>query len=331
MRAFVTGASGFLGGKLVRALAARGDEVIALARSDRAEAAVTAAGAARAVRGDLESVEATTEGMRGCDAVFHCAAKVEEWGPSAEFDRINVEGTSNVLRAARDAGVSVVVHVSTEAVLASKRHPIVQADETAPYPDDFVGEYPRTKALAEVRVREAATAGQRAVIVRPRFIWGHGDTTLIPKLVEMVRRGRFAWIGGGRFLTSTCHVDNVVEGMLVAAERGGAGEAYFLTDGPPVEMRDFMGELIRTQGVDPGDRELSRGLAWTIASASELAWRGLRLRGEPPVTRMGIRLGGDEVTVVDDKARRELGYRGARTREEGMAELRRELSSMPSV
>ena len=331
MRAFVTGGSGFLGAKLLRALAARGDEAIALARSERADAAVTAAGATRAVRGDLESVDAMAAGMRGCDAVFHCAAKVEEWGPPAEFDRINVDGTANVLRAAREAGAGVVVHVSTEAVLAGKRHAIVRADETAPYPDDFVGEYPRTKALAEVRVREAAAAGQRALIVRPRFIWGHGDTTLIPKLVEMVRRRRWAWIAGGRYLTSTCHVDNVVEGMVLAAERGRAGEAYFLTDGPPVEMREFMSELIRTQGVDPGDRELSRGVAWAVASACELAWRGLRLRGDPPVTRMGIRLAGDEVTVVDDKARRELGYRGARTREEGMAELRRELSSMPPV
>lgn len=321
-RAFVTGGSGFLGSRLIEILVERGVAVVALARSPRAEEAVRRAGAETVVHGDLDDAAALEHGMRGCDVAFHSAAKVEEWGEPEDFERINVQGTARTLRAARVAGVSRFVHVSTEAVLAGRSAPIVQADETWPYPSDFVGEYPRTKALAEERVRAAAREGLHATIARPRFIWGKGDTTLLPSLIERIRRKQFAWIAGGRFLTSTCHVDNVVEGMILCAERGRAGEAYFLTDGSPVEFRTFVGDMLRTQGVEPPSRELPRAVAWALAASTEATWRTLRLGGTPPVTRTAVRLGGDEVTVRDDKARRELGYVGRKTIQRGLDELR---------
>jgi len=152
--------------------------------------------------------------------------------------------------------------------------------------------------------------------VRPRFIWGAGDTNLLPKIVEVVRRKRFAWIGGGHYLTSTCHVRNVVEGTLLAAERGKPGEIYFLTDGAPVEFRDFMTRLLATQGVDASRvRDVPLWLARLVAGAT--GWMK-----HPPVTRTALALVGHEVTVDDAKARRELGYRGAVTIDAGLAEMR---------
>src|SRR5215213_9017454 len=112
--AFVTGGSGFIGGKLIERLRGEGLEIRALARSDASAEAVAAAGA-EPVRGDLDSVEALREGTRGCDYVFHAAAKVEDWGEPAEFERINVQGTRNVLEASAAAGVRRFVHVGTEA------------------------------------------------------------------------------------------------------------------------------------------------------------------------------------------------------------------------
>src|SRR6185437_7199560 len=112
--------------------------------------------------------------------------------------------------------------------------PIVNADEARPRAVKPAGLYPLTKGLAEAAVIAAITAGGlETVVVRPRFIWGKGDTSLLPELTETVKRGRFGWIGGGRHLTSTCHVRNVIEGALLAAERGKPGEIYFLTDGEP--------------------------------------------------------------------------------------------------
>jgi len=312
-RAFVTGGSGFVGGRVIRQLRARGVEVAALARSAASASAVESLGAT-AVRGDLDDRAAMQAGMTGTDVVVHAAAYVEEHGPLAEFLRITVTGTENALAAARAAGVARFVHVSTEAVLADGK-PIVGADETRPRTTRPVGPYPLSKGLAEDRVLAGNGAGFATVIVRPRFIWGAGDTNLTPKIVELVKRGRFGWIGGGRYLTSTCHVDNVVEGILLAAERGAPGEIYFLTDGDPVEFRAFLTQLLATLGVDPGDRSVPRWLARVVAALTGWMKR-------PPVTRTAIALVGQEVTVVDAKARRELGYVGKVSREQGLAEMR---------
>lgn len=312
--AYVTGGSGFLGKRLLAALVARGVKVTAMARSDAAAATVTALGATPA-RGDLGDRDAMTQAMRGCDTVFHAAAHVEQHGPLETFLAINVTGTENALAAARAAGVVRFVHVGTEAVLADGK-PIVRADEQRPRAARPAGPYPLTKGLAEAAVVAASRDGLETVVIRPRFIWGKGDTTLLPEITGAVKRGRFGWLGGGRYLTSTCHVDNVVEGALLAAERGKPGESYFLTDGAPVEFRDFMTRLLATQGVDASRvRDVPLWLARIVAGAT--GWMK-----HPPVTRTALALVGHEVTVDDAKARRELGYQGAVTIDAGLAQMR---------
>lgn len=319
MKVFITGGSGFVGRNLIAVLIARGDQVVALARSLSAMQTVRELGA-EPLAGDLVDVAAMTAGMSGAGLVIHCAAKVEDWGDPAEFQRVNVEGTTHVLEAARAAGVRRVVHVSTEAVLADGS-PIHNADETRPRARKPIGLYPLSKGAAEAVALAGSRDGLEVVVVRPRFIWGKGDTAILPKIVEVMRKGQFAWIGGGHYRTSTCHVRNVCEGALLAAEKGRPGEIYFLTDGEPVEFRAFISRMAATQGVDTGSRSLPYGLVYALAWLSELAWRLLPLRGRPMVSRTAIILTGTEVTVNDAKARRELGYRGLVTREAGLAEM----------
>jgi nucleoside-diphosphate-sugar epimerase len=312
-RAFVTGGSGFLGRKLIAALVARGVEVRALSRSEKSDAAVTKAGATP-VRGDLGDTDAMQKGMTGCDVVFHAAAFVEEHGKLSEHMAITVDGTKSALIAARAAGVPRFVHVGTEAVLADG-NPIVQADETRPFPKHPAGPYPLTKGLAEQAVVAANAPGFVTIGIRPRFIWGADDTSLLPKIIGAIKAKKFAWIGGGHYLTSTCHVANVVEGALAAAEKGRGGEVYFLTDGEPVDFREFLTAMLATQGVDPGTKSVPRWVAKTVAALT--SWMA-----KPPVTKQAVALIGGEVTVVDKKARAELGYRGLVTRDEGLAEMR---------
>jgi nucleoside-diphosphate-sugar epimerase len=319
MKAFVTGGSGFLGRNLIAALVARGDTVTALARSLNAMQTVRQLGA-EPQAGDLVDVAAMKAGMAGAEVVFHCAAKVDDWGDPAEFHKVNVEGTTHVIESARAAGVRRLVHVGTEAVLADGT-PIRDADETRPRPPRPIGLYPSSKSQAEAVALAANGQGLEVVVVRPRMIWGKGDTAVLPKILDAMRKGRFAWIGDGRYLTSTCHVRNVCEGILLAAERGGPGEVYFLTDGAPVEFRSFFTAIARYHGVDPGEREIPRGLLYALAASSEFLWRTFRLKGSPPVSRTAILLAGEQVTVNDAKARRELGYQALVTREMGLAEM----------
>ena len=298
---FVTGGSGFVGRNLVRHLKNRGDTVRALARSDKAAEAVKASGA-EPVRGDLEDFRALREGLAGCDVVYHAAAEVSEWGPRERFHQVNVVGTQNLLTAARAT-------------------PIRNVNEGRPLPAKPLPRYPETKGQAEKVVFAANSPQLETVIVRPRLIWGKGDTTLLPQLIQGVKEGRFMWVNGGTFLTSTTHVDNVCEGLMRAADKGRGGQVYFVTDGAPVQFREFLTALFATQGVDPGDKKIPHWLALLFGGLCEWLWETFNLKGNPPATRMAVRLGGEEVTVDDSKARRELGYQGKVSREAGLAAM----------
>jgi nucleoside-diphosphate-sugar epimerase len=318
--AFVTGGSGFVGGALVRRLVAEGWRVRALARSQRSAAALEEAGA-EPVRGDLDAVDAMAEGARDCQVSFHAAATVDQWGPWEEFERVNVIGTRHVIEASRRAGVRRLVHVGTEAALSAGQ-PLVRVDETAPLRPDSKAPYCASKAMAEQKVRDANGDGLETVVVRPRFVWGPGDTTLLPELVKAVKAGRFAWIGRGEYPTSTTHVDNAVEGLVLAAERGRPGEAYFVTDGDPVVFREFVTALLATQGLEAPSRKLPLPLARAGAAACETAWRVLPLRGAPPLTRATIWLSGMEVTIDISKARTDMGYEPVVSIDQGLEGLR---------
>jgi nucleoside-diphosphate-sugar epimerase len=317
--AFVTGGSGFVGGALIERLRSEGWEVRALARSDGAASAVRERGAVP-VAGDLGDEVMLRAAADGADVAFHAAAKVEDWGDPKEFERINVLGTENVIEACRQAGVRRLVHVGTEAALMAGQ-PLVNVDESAPLRPDSPALYSSSKAKAEQRVRDANGNGLETVVVRPRFVWGPGDTTVLPSIVELVRAGRFRWVGGGGQLTATTHIDNTIEGLWLAATKAPAGGVYFVTDGEPVAFREFVSRLMETQGVTPPTGTVPAGVARVAAGASERIWRILRRPGHPPLTRFSVWVSSQECTLDIGRAERELGYRPVKSRAEGLAEL----------
>lgn len=307
--AFVTGGSGFVGGALVARLVRDGWTVRALARSPASEAKVEALGA-RPVHGDLEDRAALNAGAHGCAHVFHAAAHVDgSDGDPEPFERLNVRGTALALAAARDAGVRRFVHVGTEAALL-RGQALVAADERTPLQLSSPVNYARTKARAEAAVIAASEEGVfETVSIRPRFVWGVGDTTLLPGIADQVRAGKFAWIGGGRHRTSTTHVDNTVEGLVLGALRGHPGNAYFVLDDRDVVWREFIGELLRTQDVEPPTRNIPAAL-------------GPLLRRAGKVDTFALWLSTRECTLDDTRARDELGYVPVVSRDEGLASLR---------
>lgn len=316
MRVFVTGGSGFVGGHLIERLVRDGHEVLAMARSPRSAATVEAFGA-RAVEASLGALK--PEHLEGVEVLVHCAAFVEEWGTRAQFFEVNVEGTRNALDVAAAAGVRRFVHVGTEAALFDGAD-LVGIDESRPYPDRHRFLYSESKAAAEALVlRSNGLRGMTTVSIRPRLVWGPRDTSVLPTVTRMARDGSFAWLDGGRHRTSTCHVANLVEALVLALERGEGGRPYFVTDGETRTIRETLSALAKTQGVVLPSRSLPGWLARPLSSLMEGLWS---LVGRtPPMTRFAITMMSRTVTVKDDAARRDLGYRPIVSIAQGLAAM----------
>ena len=319
MNIFITGASGFVGGAFAQYAGAR-HTLAAMSRSEKSDAKILAFGATP-VRSSLDDV--TAEHLRGMDAVIHCAAYVEEWGPWSAYWQANVEGTRRMLEAAKAAGVKRFVHIGTEAALL-RGQDLVNVDETYPLALNSPFPYSRTKAHAEKLVRTAndPANGFETIVVRPRFVWGPGDETLLPVLRRMSEAGQFAWIDGGRHRTSTTYIGNLTYAMELALDAGKSGEAYFVLDGGgPVRFRDFLPKMAKAAGFELKGREVPGWLVRGIAFVSEKAWRILPLSGQPPLTRFGANILSRDCILLDDKARRDMGYAPPFTREDGLKAL----------
>jgi nucleoside-diphosphate-sugar epimerase len=317
MRVFVTGASGFVGAAATKKLVGGGHEVRAMSRSEKSDAAIRAL-SATPVRCDLEDVAAAHVG--DAEIVLHCAAFVEQWGPRDAWKRLNVEGTARVLKAAREAGVKRFIHIGTEAALFHGQH-LRGVDETYPLAPHSPYPYSATKAQAETLVRDANTPGFATIVLRPRFIWGPGDTTLLPTIETMAREGKFMWINGGRAMTSTTHIDNLTHAIELALTQGRGGEAYFILDDGARPMRDMIASMAAARGLVLPERSAPGWFADALGAACESAWRLLPLKGEPPLTRFSAMILSRDAVLKDDKARAEMGYRPVVSVEEGMRRL----------
>lgn len=318
MKAFVTGATGFVGGNLSTKLIARGDEVVALVRSPHRAGELRRLGV-EIVQGDLDSTGVMTEAMKDCDAVFHVAAgyKVGVFEEDCdEMRRANVTGTENVLRAATDAEVDRIVYVSTLGYYGNTKGQVV--DETFERTDkDWLTCYDETKFKAHEVAQRYIDQGAPILIAQPGGIYGPGDTSDLGVLIDRVKKG---WLKvslmpsvGFNFV----HVDDVVDGLLLIHGKGRSGESYNL-GGEITTLGDLIGKVATLAGRRPPTRELPVGLMKKAA----LPWRYLApLMGFPPNLRELIRAS-DGVTywASHDKARRELGY-SPRTLDMGLPDI----------
>lgn len=308
-RAFVTGGSGFVGSRLIERLVQSGWAVTALSRSAGSDVRVRALGGVpvRAALDDLNSLKAA---LGDAEVVFHAAAHFKMWGKRRDFLRVNVDGTRNLLKAAiANPAVRRFIYVSAAAVVMGEPTALREVDEDAPLQTPRWAPYSGTKALAE---REVVAANNtrpafETIILRPPFIWGP-SMPVLDDVIETVVGGRFRFIGGGEQTMSTIHVDNLCHALLLAADQGRPGAAYFVTDGGPRSLRAVFTALLRTRGIEPPDKVIGAPLAWRVGTMLETAWRVLPLSGEPPLTRQMVRLVGWPFEISDGRARRDLGY-----------------------
>jgi len=315
---FITGGSGYVGRNLIRHFVAKGIPVTALARSPRSEQTVAELGATP-FSGDLLGTD-LRRGMAGCDVLIHAAADTDH-GPGTERQqRVNEEGTKAVFSAARSAGIRRAIYLSTESVLADGR-PLVNVDERHPLPRRPAGSYSRSKAAAERCALAYNDEGLEVVAVRPRFVWGRDDTTALPNLIGAVKSGQFAWISGGKYLTTTTHVANLCHGIELAIARGRGGQAYFLGDEEPVRFRDFATALMATQGVSAPEKSVPRALLRLIAGLGDFFHKVFGGKVVAPLTLQSYATSAVSITLNIGKARTELGYVPIMSREAGLAEM----------
>lgn len=314
-RVFITGGSGFVGRNLIRYYRSAGAHVRALTRSQSADERVSQAGGIP-VRGDLLDPDLHLL-MQECDLLIHAAADTAHAYYSDEQWRVNVNGTRHAFAAARKAGIQRAVYVSTESILLTGA-PLRMADETLSVPQKSVGAYSRSKAAGERAALSYATGNFSVTAVRPRFVWGHGDTTALPQLVGAVESGKFAWIGGGDYLTSTTHSENLCQGISRAAEFGRTGEAYFITDGNPRVFREFVSALLATQGIVAPSKNVPRPVVRLFARAGDGLYRLSRGKIQSPLNMQVFATSAVEVSLDITKARSELGYEPLVSLEQGL-------------
>ncbi len=322
MNVLVTGGGGFLGGYIVTGLLERGWEVAVFGRSARPDLEKKGV---RIFRGDLSDPEQVLEACKGFEAVFHVAAQTGVWGGWESFYRPNVDGTQNVINACREQGVRNLVYTSTPSVVFTGEA-LRAADETQPYGDNWLCNYAHTKSIAEHEVLEADDPdGLRTVALRPHLIWGVGDPHLVPRIIEQAKKGRLRIVGDGDNLVDITHVANAASAHLLALdalERGvGSGKAYFISQGEPVRLWDWINDLLGRLGIPQVDNKISLNKAYAAGAVLEGIWKVLHLKGEPPITRfVAVELAKDHYFNIE-AARRDLGYEPTVSTEAGLVEL----------
>jgi nucleoside-diphosphate-sugar epimerase len=310
----VTGATGFLGRHLTRALLDRGVSVRILARNPVAAEELVRSGA-ELCPGDLRDADEISHACAGMEAVVHAGAFSAPWGPEADFHAVNVGGTENVLAGCRRHGVRRVVHISSPSVVFDGRDQI-NAPETVPYPRRFASVYSLTKKLAEDRVSSASESLQ-TVILRPKAIFGPGDTSLVPAVLNAARAGRLPQIGSGQNRVDLTYVGNVVHGIQLALQApGAAGGTYTLTNGEPILVWEVIRRVLESAGCEARLRRLPYPAAWSAAALMEAR---ARLTGQYPLlTRYSVAILARTQTYDLTAARRDLGYEPIVPLEEGI-------------
>ncbi len=321
MKAVVTGGGGFLGSHVVKELLGRGYEVTTLSRAEYPSLPPSV----HQVRCDLKDEAGLRSALRGAGAVFHTAARVGTWGPWREFYEANVVGTENVLAACRSNGVARFIYTSSPSVVFDG-HDHRGVDESTPYPTQSLSPYSQSKRLAEELVLAANRDGLFTVSLRPHLVWGKGDRYLVPRVLEQARAGKLFRVGTGKNRVDIIHVTNAAKAHVDAALRLGPGsvvngKAYFLSQGEPVVLWDFIDEVIRRAQLPRLKKRMSYKTAYRLGALLEWGHRLLAPTKEPRMTRfLAQTLACDHYYDIG-AAKRELGYLPAISIEQGLDEL----------
>jgi nucleoside-diphosphate-sugar epimerase len=303
----VTGATGFIGGHVAEAAVARGVSVRTVTRATSDTSLAERLGL-EIQRGDLSDPEVVRNALDDVDVVIHCAAKVGDRGPVGEYRAVNVEGLRHLLQACVNRPLRRFIHLSSLGVYEPRHH--YGTDETTPLFLDHVDGYTQSKAEAEEVVRRFHKEHRLPVVIlRPGFVYGPRDRTVLPRLIKRLREDRFHYLGGNKRALNTIFVGNLVDAVFLAVDQPQAvGQTYNLTDGEPVSKERFVNGIADGMGINRPHQRLPRWLAAVVSRV--LRWQLHRAapKGKSWITPAQYKFIQLNLDFSVDKARRELGY-----------------------
>lgn len=321
-RVLVTGGTGFVGSALCRALKEAGHHVISVARREAVE--LSASGIEH-FRLDLgRNKDRLIEISKGCDAIFHTAAKVDMWGDFCDFYQANVIATQNVVETCRRNRIGKLIFTSSPSVIADGRD-LCGINETYPYPSRYLAYYPQTKAEAEKEVLSANSSELRTVSLRPHLIWGKGDTNLIPTILERAKAGRLVRVGDGTNLVDLTYIDDCVSAHICAFEvldksSEACGKAFFISQGDPVKLWAWINRILLIHDLPEIKRSIPKRLAMALAFVVEKGATLLPGIRQPLLTRFLVSEMATSHYFDISAARNILGYTPRHTISEAMEE-----------
>lgn len=308
----VTGGTGFVGARLAQVLCDAGHAVTIAGRSPyrvRSDGKFVAC--------DLTSAKQAIAICKNQEIVFHSAALTSPWGSLALHRAINTRGTQNVIDGCLQSCVERLVHVSSTAIFFQFKDRTRVTDETE-FPEKFCNPYAQSKAEAELLVQDAIKEGLNAYIVRARAVFGPGDNALLPRLINAAEGGRLRQIGDGKNLCDLTYVDNLVAGLVKAANPNRPTGVCTITNEEPARLWELLHQVLKETTDNPPNKSIPYGVAINVAKFSEWKHRLLRLPGEPPLTQYGVGLLAKEQTFESDSAKSDLDYQPIVTLNDGI-------------
>jgi nucleoside-diphosphate-sugar epimerase len=320
MKVLVTGAGSLLLGGIAQQLAARGDEVVCFQRRENE----TTHSNITTFAGDIRDRGAASEAASGCDAIIHGAARVGVMGSWEDFYSTNVDGTTNVLRAAEEHHITRLVYVSTPSVAHVGRS--IEGDVATPATTGRKRTfYAESKAIAEILALQANSAELGVVALRPHLVWGPGDTQLVGRIVDRARQGRLVMVGSGNALVDSTYIDNAISAHIAALDAiaPGArcsGKAYVISNGEPRTVNELMSRICLAAGVEFSPKHVPAVIARSIGSVVERIWPLIR-KDEPPITRFVAEQLGTAHWFDQRPAQEDLNWKPQVSLDEGFARL----------
>ena len=334
MNISITGATGFIGGKLLKKLSKENYHIKCLVRKTSNLKNLESIDV-ETVYGDLGDFHSFQKFIDRSDTVFHLAAFVSDWGKKEDFFKYNYEATKYLLDESVKQGVKKFIYLSTSSVLWRSDfwdvHKISDIDESYPYPDSYNDYYNESKAEAERLVLSYNDKkGLKTTVIRPSGVWGAGDTVILPRIIKAAIKGFLIPAGDGKGLVSPCHVDNLIEGTLLAAESNkSSGNIYFINDGKSINHIEFIKMLLNASGVKWSPKFfIPYKLGYSIASLIELTHKIFGINKPPIISRFAIAAIAGSRTYSIERAKRDFAYNPGEGLEKGLTDLSKWIESL---